>query len=195
MTCIRSSEITHKFLIGFYALCYWAFPWYHFQGKPFMVSCGGDPDSIPVKHPSVINGIWANSNMAGASWRFFSRVYCPKKSCQIWVSCHIQMSSINLQTPIIYPRVVFFSIRIVSIKTKCPLEIFSFDLFPLSPHPWTEILKDMKIWPKILPVLHKLQDWSYLWEPELHLSRLIECTISKEDLIQIKILWFTGKMV
>ncbi len=61
-----------------------------------MVSCVGDPDSIPVKHPSVIKaagkllGIWANSN--------------------------IQMSSINLQTPIIYPSVGFFSMRIVPIS-------------------------------------------------------------------------------
>ncbi len=47
-----------------------------------MVSCGGDPDSIPVNHPSVINA-----------------------SCKL-----------NLQTPIIYPSVVFFSIRIVPIK-------------------------------------------------------------------------------
>ncbi len=31
-------------------------------------------------------------------------------------SVNIQMSSINLQTPIIYPSVVFFSIRIVTIK-------------------------------------------------------------------------------
>ncbi len=58
-----------------------------------MVSCGGDPDSIPVKHPSVIN-----------------------TSCKLLLNLHIQMSSINLQTPIIYPSVVFFSIRIVSIK-------------------------------------------------------------------------------
>ncbi len=63
-----------------------------------MVSCVGDPDSIPVKHPSVINAA------------------C--KLLLIWANSNIQMSSINLQTPIIYPSVVFFSMRIVPIKDQ-----------------------------------------------------------------------------
>ena len=51
-----------------------------------MVSCVRDPDSVPVKHPSVI----------------------------------------NLQTPIIYPSVVFFSIRIVPIKQCVFGQLYNF---------------------------------------------------------------------
>ena len=51
------------------------FPRYHFQGNPFMVTCIGGSDSIPVKHPTVINA-----------------------SCKLLLKLHVQykMSSINL---------------------------------------------------------------------------------------------------
>ncbi len=43
----------------------------------------------------------------------------PKSLDGIWANFNIQMSSINRQTPIIiYPSVVFFSIRIVPITEK-----------------------------------------------------------------------------